>query len=477
MQREHIVDGWWQLPGKPQGGVAGHQERPRSQDLALGASAGADRGAPKRSAKTSGKFMKKIVTGLGIERATPHDHRAGCRGRQSLRAVAAAVSAADPNVIAVSATDAEDRLFKASNRGRHVAIAAPGVDILVPIPGANYDLTSGTSIAAAHVSGVVALILERKPTLDPDAVRRVLLSTARDLGTPAATTSSAPASPTLTRRCWRSSRVPSRGGDVPAEPMARRRSDRVDAGRDFRAAVECRGPWPRLGDRCGPRRCRHRRQRNRRERAAGLCGWLSQLPLGRAVRPLGQLPRQHQGVPLLLLIAPKPAIGAYAPPFPRADLLDPPGPPPGGSPFLRLESSTHGACDDHHTNAVCAEPVETFLSGHATNDQQSHSGPQDKRETSMNTKTKFFAALTASAILCFATDPAAAQYNIFDTRSGTFTDVYVNGQPMRLGYVRQFEERCQTRIAAGQWWVEPTDTNVYHPQTSMTHQVSMVQDL
>ena len=92
--------------------------------------------------------------------------------------------AADPNVIAVSATDAEDRLFKASNRGSHVAIAAPGVDILVPIPGDNYGLTSGTSIAAAHVSGVVALILERKPTLDPDAVRRVLLSTARDLGTP-----------------------------------------------------------------------------------------------------------------------------------------------------------------------------------------------------------------------------------------------------------------------------------------------------
>ena len=57
----------------------------------------------------------------------------------------------------------------------------------------------------------------------------------------------------------------------------------------------------------------------------------------------------------------------------------------------------------------------------------------------MNTKTKFFAALTASAVLCFATDPAAAQYNTFDTRSGTFTDVYVNGQPMRLGYVRQFK--------------------------------------
>jgi subtilisin family serine protease len=90
--------------------------------------------------------------------------------------------AADPNVIAVTATDAEDKLFQASNRGGHIAVAAPGVDILVPAPGANYDMTSGTSVASAHVSGVVALILERKPGLDPDAVRKILLSTAKDLG-------------------------------------------------------------------------------------------------------------------------------------------------------------------------------------------------------------------------------------------------------------------------------------------------------
>lgn len=90
--------------------------------------------------------------------------------------------AADPNVIAVSATDANDRLFAASNRGNHIAVAAPGVDILVPVPGPNYDLTSGTSVAAAHVSGVVALILERQPAISPDAVRRILLATAKDLG-------------------------------------------------------------------------------------------------------------------------------------------------------------------------------------------------------------------------------------------------------------------------------------------------------
>ena len=64
------------------------------------------------------------------------------------------------------------------------------------------------------------------------------------------------------------------------------------------------------------------------------------------------------------------------------------------------------------------------------------------------------ACLAASALLCFASDHAAAQYNVFDTRNGTLTDVYVNGQPMRLDYVQQFEERCQTSIAAGRWWVD-----------------------
>ena len=48
MQRDHIVDGWWQMPGKPSGRLAGHQERPRSPGLAVGAGAGADRAAPRR---------------------------------------------------------------------------------------------------------------------------------------------------------------------------------------------------------------------------------------------------------------------------------------------------------------------------------------------------------------------------------------------------------------------------------------------
>jgi subtilisin family serine protease len=90
--------------------------------------------------------------------------------------------AADPNVIAVTATDADDRLFPAANRGKYVAVAAPGVDILLPAPDARYQITSGTSIAAAEVSGVVALLVQRRHALNPADVRWVLLRTAKDLG-------------------------------------------------------------------------------------------------------------------------------------------------------------------------------------------------------------------------------------------------------------------------------------------------------
>jgi subtilisin family serine protease len=90
--------------------------------------------------------------------------------------------AADPNVIAVTATDSDDRLFSNSTRGRHIAIAAPGVDIIVPALSKTYQVTTGTSVAAAHVSGIVALLLELNPRLTPQAVRKILLETAKDLG-------------------------------------------------------------------------------------------------------------------------------------------------------------------------------------------------------------------------------------------------------------------------------------------------------
>ncbi len=92
--------------------------------------------------------------------------------------------AAYPSVIAVSATDAQDRLFAASNRGSHIAVSAPGVDIFLPAPGEKYQMTSGTSFAAAYISGLAALMLERNPALKPNEVRAILMKTARDLGAP-----------------------------------------------------------------------------------------------------------------------------------------------------------------------------------------------------------------------------------------------------------------------------------------------------
>jgi len=90
--------------------------------------------------------------------------------------------AAYSDVIAVTATDADDKLFAGANRGKHIAVAAPGVDLLLPAPDTGYQVATGTSFAAAEVSGVVALLLERKPDLGQDGVRQILTATARDLG-------------------------------------------------------------------------------------------------------------------------------------------------------------------------------------------------------------------------------------------------------------------------------------------------------
>jgi subtilisin family serine protease len=89
--------------------------------------------------------------------------------------------AADPHVIAVTAVDQNDKLFTGASQGPHIAVAAPGVDILEPAPNATYQVTTGTSVAAAHVSGIAALMIERNPALDPDTVNEILTSSAKSL--------------------------------------------------------------------------------------------------------------------------------------------------------------------------------------------------------------------------------------------------------------------------------------------------------
>ncbi|MGN2248267.1 S8 family serine peptidase [Frateuria sp. GZRR35] len=58
-------------------------------------------------------------------------------------------------------------------------LSAPGHDILSTEPGGGYDFSSGSSMAAAHVSGIVALLLSLDPHLSAQSVHRILLDSSK----------------------------------------------------------------------------------------------------------------------------------------------------------------------------------------------------------------------------------------------------------------------------------------------------------
>ena len=86
--------------------------------------------------------------------------------------------AAYPGVIAVAAVGADGRPASFSDRNSSVVLSAPGVSVVGASPGGGYALASGTSPAAAFVSGVAALIRSRYPGLGPALVRQALVSSA-----------------------------------------------------------------------------------------------------------------------------------------------------------------------------------------------------------------------------------------------------------------------------------------------------------
>ena len=79
-------------------------------------------------------------------------------------AAAPSYPAAYPGVIAVTAVDANKQLYTRANRGPYVALAAPGVDVWVPVGAAGKGkYMSGTSFAAPFVAAAIAQKLAASP--------------------------------------------------------------------------------------------------------------------------------------------------------------------------------------------------------------------------------------------------------------------------------------------------------------------------
>ncbi|MCH2142620.1 MAG: S8 family serine peptidase [Phycisphaerales bacterium] len=85
-------------------------------------------------------------------------------------------------IISVAANRPDGEIATFSCRGYGVDLAAPGWGILSTIPGNQYDLFQGTSMAAPHVAGVAALMLARSGGVATAAeIKQAMLSSVRSM--------------------------------------------------------------------------------------------------------------------------------------------------------------------------------------------------------------------------------------------------------------------------------------------------------
>ncbi|MHA1264431.1 MAG: S8 family peptidase [Candidatus Helarchaeota archaeon] len=98
-----------------------------------------------------------------------------------------AYPASNSKVIAVAAVTKSNTHAPYSNQGSDVEISAPGGyfnGIISTYNESNYVNAIGTSMATPHVSGVIALMLQKNASMTPDQIRQKINETAIDLDDP-----------------------------------------------------------------------------------------------------------------------------------------------------------------------------------------------------------------------------------------------------------------------------------------------------
>ncbi|MCH9816952.1 MAG: S8 family serine peptidase [Actinomycetia bacterium] len=178
-----------------------------SSDVADGIIFAADQGADVINLSLGGTQSSSV--GAALEYAQGKGVTiVAAMGNEKQRGNPTTYPAADPETIAVAATDEAQQVAAFSNTGNHVDVAAPGVGILSTVPDTSYARFNGTSMATPHVAALAALVLAREPGLTPEQIRSRIADTAVDIGAqgwdsssgsgvidPAAATGKAPAPP------------------------------------------------------------------------------------------------------------------------------------------------------------------------------------------------------------------------------------------------------------------------------------------
>ena len=151
----------------------------QNDDLAAAIVYAADNGA-----RVINMSWGDTVRAFIIEDAVEYAHHRGCilvGAAGNSAAVGSYYPAALKSVISVAGLGQEKQLYDGSNFGATINIAAPGEEILSTALNAEYRKRSGTSMAAAHVSGVAALVLSANPNAINIEIQEKLITTAKPL--------------------------------------------------------------------------------------------------------------------------------------------------------------------------------------------------------------------------------------------------------------------------------------------------------